>query len=177
MITLAELLKIMPHAGANATKYLQPLNDAMREFEIDTPNREAMFLAQVAHESGELRYAAEIWGPTVAQEKYDQRLDLGNVNPGDGRKYKGRGLIQITGRANYQKASDALKVNFLLHPLYLEQPDYAARSAAWYWKAHGCNELADKMAFAQITRVINGGMNGWNSRLAYLANAQGVVSA
>lgn len=87
MITLAELLKIMPHAGANAAKYLSHLNDAMREYEIDTPNREAMFLAQIAHESGELRYAAEIWGPTVAQTKYEQRLDLGNVNPGDGKKY------------------------------------------------------------------------------------------
>lgn len=177
MVTVDELKRIMPHAGSRAAVYLDHLNNAMREFAIDTPNREAMFLAQIAHESGELRYAAEIWGPTEAQKRYEQRLDLGNVNPGDGKKYKGRGLIQITGRANYIKVSDVFKVNFLLHPEWMEQPDYAARTAAWFWQAHGCNELADKMAFQTITRVINGGMNGWNSRLTYLANAKGVISA
>jgi putative chitinase len=176
MITVDELLKIMPHAGTHALKYVTPLNDAMREFAIDmTPNREAMFLAQVAHESGELRYAAEIWGPTDAQEKYENRLDLGNINPGDGKKFKGRGLIQITGRANYSRASDVFKVNFLSTPELMEKPEYAARTAAWFWQAHGCNELADKMAYALITKKINGGMNGWPSRLVYLANAKGAL--
>ncbi|MFA5170438.1 MAG: glycoside hydrolase family 19 protein [Sulfuriferula sp.] len=177
MIVLDELLKIMPHAGANAAKYLTPLNDAMHDCGIDlTANREAMFLGQVAHESGELRYSAEIWGPTDAQEKYEHRLDLGNINPGDGKKFKGRGLIQITGRANYSKVSDVFKVNFLTHPELMEQPDYAAKTAAWFWQTHGCNELADKMAYALITKKINGGMNGWPSRLVYLANAKGVLS-
>jgi putative chitinase len=176
MITVDELLKIMPHAGTNALKYVTPLNDAMREFAIDmTANREAMFLAQVAHESGELRYAAEIWGPTDAQAKYENRLDLGNINQGDGKKFKGRGLIQITGRANYSRASDIFKVNFLANPELMEQPKYAARTAAWFWQAHGCNELADKMAYALITKKINGGMNGWPSRLVYLANAKGAL--
>lgn len=187
MITLADLLKIMPHAGSNAAKYLQPLNDAMREFEIDTPNREAMFLAQVAHESGELRYMEEI----ASGADYDRRADLGNTRPEaisaarrhkstPGRWWKGHGPIQITGYDNHRACSIALfgdEMVLVDNPMRITTAVDGFRSAAWFWKTHGCNELADKMAFAQITKKINPGMNGWSSRLAYLANAKGVVSA
>lgn len=177
MITPDELRKIMPESRKRADVFAPYINDAMRIWGIDTPNREAMFLAQIAHESGELRWTHEIWGPTESQKKYELRLDLGNTQPGDGYKYRGRGLIQVTGRFNYQNCGDALKLNLLLNPELLETPEYASQSAAWFWNVHGCNELADRMAFAQITRKINGGMNGWTSRLKYLANAKGVISA
>lgn len=130
------------------------------EFDITAPVRLAAFLAQIGHESGGFRYTREIWGPTAAQLKYEGRSDLGNTQPGDGSRFRGRGLIQITGRYNYEKASKALGVDLIQNPELLEEPRLAARSAAWWWSAHGCNELADAGDFDKLTRKINGGLNG-----------------
>ena len=143
----------------------QAIEAALREYDIDDGMRMAAFLAQIGHESAGLHYALEIWGPTVAQHGYEGRADLGNTQPGDGFRYRGRGLIQVTGRANYAKASEALGLDFVAQPELLEQPEYAARSAAWYWHAHGLNELADVGDFMTITRKINGGTNGYADRL------------
>lgn len=96
-------------SAALAERYAAPLTDACRVFGIDTPQRQAAFLAQVAHESGSFRYVREIWGPTAAQQRYEGRADLGNTEPGDGQRYLGRGLIQLTGRANARQARDALQ--------------------------------------------------------------------
>jgi putative chitinase len=175
VITREELLRIMPNCKSRVDAYVEPLNDAMREFEIDTPLRQAAFLAQIAHESGEFRYVREI----ASGSAYEGRRDLGNTEPGDGVRFKGRGLIQITGRRNYRDCSEALFANpqFLLdHPEALEQPVPACRSAAWFWNERFLNELADKADFKLITKRINGGFNGYADRMAYYQRAQEVFA-
>lgn len=148
---------------------------ACLEYDITGPVRVAAFLAQVGHESGGFKYTREIWGPTAAQKRYEGRKDLGNTQPGDGSKYRGRGLIQITGRFNYQKASDALGIGLVSVPEQLELKPLAARSAAWWWSAHGCNELADLGDFERLTRRINGGLNGYPDRLARWEKAKAAL--
>lgn len=155
-----------------ATTFLPFIEAAMAEFEINTTQRQTMFLAQVGHESGGLHWLTEIWGPTDVQLRYEGRADLGNTEPGDGSKFKGRGLIQTTGRANYQATGDALGVDLTEAPTLLAEPALAARSAAWFWKARGLNELADVGDFMRITRRINGGLNGYDQRLALLETAR-----
>lgn len=179
MVTLDQLRVIMPYAGRRADTYIGPLTRAMDEFEITTPPRQAAFLAQIAHESGSLHYVREL----ASGEAYDTgRLAarLGNTpeDDGDGERYKGRGLIQITGRSNYQQCSIALfsdGAHLLDHPEILEQPEHAARSAAWFWYSRSLNALADQGKFELITRKINGGTNGLADRLAYYARAQRVL--
>lgn len=157
---------------ARTQSWADPISAAMALWAIDSDARQAAFLAQIGHESGRLVYVRELWGPTPAQAGYEGRKDLGNTEPGDGKRFMGRGLIQITGRANYQRASDALGIDFVSSPALLEQPSNAALSAAWFWNVHGLNELADAGDFATITRRVNGGMNGYSDRLALLALAK-----
>lgn len=171
MITLGELQEIMPHAK-NAGIFVDPLNAAMGEFDIDNPERQAAFLAQIAHESGSLRYVREL----ASGEAYEGRADLGNTEAGDGARFRGRGLIQITGRANYRACGDALGLDLVVDPELLERPDLACRSAAWFWKAKGLNELADKGDFKLITKRINGGLNGYQDRIAFYERAQNVLA-
>ena len=176
MISFEALRLICPQARPDKLNALvEPLNDAMKEHEIDDIQRETAFIAQVAHESGQFHYLREIWGPTMAQEKYEGRRDLGNVMPGDGRKFLGRGLIQITGRANYAACGVALGLDLLAHPELLEAPENACRSAAWWWREHGCNELADSGDFKALTKRINGGLNGLADRVALYEKAQEVI--
>lgn len=164
MITKEQLKAIMPHAStANVDKYHAPLNDAMERFAINTPVRQVMFLAQLAHESGCLKYSQEI----ASGAAYEGRKDLGNDQPGDGVKYKGRGPIQITGKANYRELSKVLGVDFLAKPELLEGPIYGAFAAGWFWSTRGLNELADAGNFLKITKRINGGTNGWADRVKY----------
>ena len=172
MITLDELKRIMPHAGARADYFLEPLNDAMQEFEINSNVREAAFLSQIAHESGSLRYVKEI----ASGDAYEGRQDLGNTVDGDGRRFKGRGLIQITGRTNYAQCGAGLGLDLLAYPELLEETANACRSAAWFWKSRGLNELADKGDFKLITKRINGGYNGYQDRLSYYERAQQVLA-
>ena len=122
--------------------------------------RVAAFIAQIGHESGQLKYVKEIWGPTLAQTKYEGRKDLGNTVVGDGSKYLGRGLIQITGRANYMTCGEGLGLDLIKQPELLEKPQHACMSAAWFWATRGLNTLADAGQFDKITRRINGGQNG-----------------
>ena len=138
-----------------------------------TPERLAAFLAQIGHESASLRYVAEVWGPTTAQQRYEGRKDLGNTQSGDGSRYRGRGLIQTTGRANYAAVRDRLRrrlgpdvPDFEAEPDLLEHIRWAVWSAADYWDWRGLNALADAGHFEQITRRINGGLNGQPDRLA-----------
>lgn len=159
-----------------ATEFLPHIEAAMAEFEINTPDRQAAFLAQIGHESGGLHWTTEIWGPSIAQSHYEGRDDLGNMDEGDGFRFKGRGLIQTTGRANYRDTGDALGVDLLTDPTLLAQPELAARSAAWFWREHGLNELADVGDFTRITRKINGGTNGMDDRLALYAVAKEVLA-
>jgi putative chitinase len=160
-----------------ATEWLPHIESAMDEYEINTPERQAAFLAQIGHESGGLHWIVELWGPTEAQHRYEGRADLGNTDPGDGFRYRGRGLIQTTGRANYQRTSDALGFDFIAEPERLADPVNATRSAGWFWKAHGLNELADAGDFERITRRINGGTNGLADRVALHEAALDVLTA
>lgn len=172
MITLDDLKKICPQTKPSVlTPYVEPLNDAMYEFDINNPQREAMFIAQVAHESGGFNYTREL----SSGEQYQGRKDLGDIDPGIGAWTKGRGLIEITGVDNYKKASAYFGLDFMFDPEQLEQPDISSRVAAWFWKEHGLNELADKGDFLRITKIINGGTNGYADRQAYLQRAQGVI--
>lgn len=155
-----------------ASKWCSPVSASMALYAIDTPARQAAFLAQVGHESGGFVFTREIWGPTPAQSRYEGRIDLGNTHPGDGKRYMGRGLIQITGRANYKALSDGIGIDFLTSPELLEQPSAAAQSAAWFWNKHGLNQYADSGDFETLTRRINGGMNGFEDRCARLAKAK-----
>jgi putative chitinase len=164
----------MPNLPADrAQAFLRPLNAAMREFEINTPQRQAAFLAQIAHESGELKYMEEI----ASGEAYEGRANLGNTQPGDGKRYKGRGPIQLTGRNNYRRAGAALKLDLEGTPELAAKPDVGCRIAGWFWKVHGLNELADRGDFRQITRVINGGYRGLDKREAYYKRAKEVLGA
>lgn len=180
-LTIDQLKKIMPYAGIRATVFLDPLNRAMAEFSIDNPRRIAAFIAQIAHESGSLRYTCEIAsGAAYDTGRLAQRLGNTPQADGDGQRYKGRGLIQITGHDNYRDCSAALygdPATLLTEPQRLEEIDPACRSAAWFWKSRGLNELADQMnSFQAITKRINGGLNGYAERLAYFQRANGVLA-
>lgn len=165
MITDEILKQIYPSSTpVNRLKYIDHLNRYMEEFEINSNQRKQFFLSQIGHESGQLRYCEEI----ASGAAYEGRADLGNVNPGDGIKFKGRGLIQITGRSNYFKLSRAFAVNFVMTPELLKDPKYAVRSACWFWKTKGLNEIADTGDFKKVTKRINGGYNGLEDRTQLL---------
>jgi putative chitinase len=166
------LRKVVPTLTAAQAKALsRDLGEAMRDHGINTPTRAAMFIAQVAHESGGFRYREEI----ASGAAYEGRHDLGNTHPGDGRRFKGRSFIQITGRNNYSQVSRALGIDFVSHPARLAAPKYAALGAAWWWQTHGCNQLADTGNFLAVTRRTNGGTNGLADRQAYYARATKVA--
>lgn len=169
----------MPSSGKRAEIFLAPLNAAMEEFEINTPTRQAAFLAQIAHESGSLRYVRELAsGAAYDTGRLAERLGNTPEDDGDGERYRGRGLIQITGTTNYSACSAALygdSQHLLDHPELLELPDAAARSACWFWHSRGLNELADNGDFTKITKRINGGLNGYDDRFAYWTRAQKVM--
>lgn len=149
------------------------LGTAMALHQITTPERAAMFIAQVAHESGQFQFRTEVWGPTPAQSRYWCRfIDLGNWLPSHGYMYRGRGYLQITGRRNYVQVSKALGHDFLgAHAQDLASPRFAALSAAWWWQEHRCNQIADTKDFVAVTRRINGGVNGLSERQAYYHRA------
>lgn len=147
------------------------LNAAAAEAEINTPDRWAMFLAQVLHECAEFRYLEEVWGPTPAQCHYEGRKDLGNTEPGDGLRFKGRGTIQTTGRLNYARAAAALNLPLLDRPELLALPEHAHRAAALYWRDHNLNALADDGDLEGCTRKINGGLTGLDQRETYYDRA------
>ncbi len=174
-ITAQQLLQILPNAGQVAGVFVPVLNTAMVHYQIIGPKRIAAFIAQIGHESGQLKYVKEIWGPTAAQAKYEGRKDLGNTVVGDGTKYRGRGLIQITGRANYMTCGEALGLDLINHPELLEKPQHACMSAAWFWAGRGLNTLADAGSFSKITSRINGGQNGAADRQALYARALKVL--
>ncbi|NNB02525.1 glycoside hydrolase family 19 protein [Pseudomonas fragi] len=175
-ITVQQLLQILPNAGQVAGVFVPVLNTAMSRYQIVGAKRIAAFIAQIGHESGQLKYVKEIWGPTKAQAKYEGRADLGNTVQGDGSKYRGRGLIQITGRANYMTCSEALALDLINHPELLEKPQHACMSAAWFWASRGLNTLGDAGKFDAITQRINGGQNGAADRQALYAKALKVLA-
>jgi putative chitinase len=180
-ITEQQLQSIMPDARRQAGVFVSALNAAMAHRQINTPKRQAAFLAQVGHESGQLQYVRELGGDQYLS-KYDTgnlAAKLGNtpIADGDGQRYRGRGLIQVTGHDNYLRCSLALfgDERLLRTPELLELPQWAAESAAWFWSVNGLNALADQNEINTITRRINGGLNGLQDRLELWGRARAVL--
>ena len=177
-LTLEQLTRLAQRVPkARLGEYLEPLNASLQEAEVNTsPQRAAMFLATVLHETGGLQFFTEIWGPTETQRRYEGRRDLGNVEPGDGMRYRGRGAIQLTGRANYARYGRLLGVDLEGNPALAAEPGCAFRVAAVYWKTHHCNARADAGDFEGVTRAVNGGLAGWNSRQIWLKRVKAVLA-
>jgi len=168
-ITTGHLRAICPQASRNVDVFVPYLNKYMQEFGIDTVEEIRMFLAQIAHESGQFRYTQEI----ASGKAYEGRKDLGNIYHGDGVKFKGRGLIQLTGRDNYRKISQATGVDFIANPGLLSTPSYAVYSACWFWKSRGLGKYATDIV--KCTKIINGGLNGLNKRKEFWERAKFVI--
>jgi predicted chitinase len=173
MVTDDELRQVMPNCpAAKRAAYLPFIQQAMAEFEITSYLRETAFLAQLAHESAELRYMEEI----ASGAAYEGRKDLGNTQPGDGKRYKGRGPIQLTGRANYKRYGDLLGLDLVNNPTQAATPEVGFRIAGEFWQLNGLNGLADKQDIRGITKRINGGYNGLDDRIKYYERAKKVLS-
>ncbi|MFL5343810.1 MAG: LysM peptidoglycan-binding domain-containing protein [Hyalangium sp.] len=172
-VSVAQLKKIMPQlSDARAKQVLPYLNKAMSEAKINTPKRQSAFLAQLAEESGQLRWFEEL----ASGREYEGRRDLGNTHPGDGVRFKGRGPIQLTGRNNYRAAGKALGIDLENNPKRAADLDVGFRTAAWFWTTHGLNKLADAGNFREITHRINGGYNGESVRESYYRRALNVLN-
>jgi len=173
-VSVPQLQSIMPNLPtARANEVLVHLNNAMAEANINTPKRHAAFLAQLAHESVEFKFFEEIADGSA----YEGREDLGNIHPGDGKRYKGRGPIQLTGRSNYRAAGQALGLDLEGNPPRAADLDVGFRTATWFWNSHNLSPLADQGDFLAITKSINGGTNGLAAREAYYARAKQVLGA
>lgn len=174
-ITEKQLEAVFPSLpAAQRAAYLRPLNEALREGGVTTRQRVAAFLAQVGHESAELTRFEE----GASGEAYEGRAALGNTQPGDGPRFKGRGPIQLTGRANYTAASKALGTDLVNDPGRAASPREGFRVAVWFWNSRSLSPLADMgtmEAFREITRRINGGQNGAAHREALWARAQAAL--
>ena len=199
-ITTLQLLQILPSAGQVAGVFVPVLNTAMNRYQIVGTKRIAAFIAQVGHESGHLTHLVEnlnysadalrkTWPSrfgvelaTAAARKPEQIANIaygnrmGNTAHSDGWKYRGRGLIQITGKNNYRACGEALGLDLIAQPELLEKPQHACMSAAWYWASRGLSTLADAGKFDTITNRINGGQNGAADRQALYAKALKVLA-
>lgn len=180
-ITRQQLLQIAPGAASRINRYISYINGYADTFHINTPLRMCHYLAQVLHESAEFKHTVE-QGATHYFDKYDTgRLAarLGNTpqKDGDGYKYRGRGLIQITGRANYSAYNNSryCKGDVVANPELLEKPLGAVKSSMWFWLTHNLNDYADRDDILKITKAINGGTNGIAQREAYLKRAKDVL--
>jgi len=172
LITLEQLKRIAIFAARNRIAKLLPyLNSTMRRYAINTPLRIAHFLAQTAHESDGFNTNREY----ASGEAYEGRLDLGNTQAGDGARFRGRGLIQVTGRANVRECGEALGIDLISNPERLEDFDLACLSAGWFWDKHKLNAIADRDDVNKITRIINGGTNGLADRIDYLKRAKAAI--
>lgn len=173
-MNLSDMASCLGATPQRTGSYFEPAMFAMGEYGIDTPKRQAAFLAQCGHETGGLQWMTELGSPDYFA-KYDGRSDLGNTQPGDGYKFRGRSWIQLTGRANYEKAAGALCLDCVNNPDMISTPTYAPLIAAWFWEDHHLNELADVGNFDSITRIINGGLTNQADRLARWAKAKQVL--
>ena len=199
-ITAQQLLQILPNAGPVAGVFVPVLSTAMVRYQIIGSKRITAFIAQIGHESGQLtrlvenlnysaealqrtwpsRFSAELAADVarkpeqIANIAYGSRM--GNTVPGDGWKYRGRGLIHITGKNNYRACGEALGLDLIAQPELLEKPQHACMSAAWFWASRGLSTLADAGSFSKITSRINGGHNGAADRQALYARALKVLA-
>jgi putative chitinase len=183
-------------------KWLNPLKDTFDKYDISTPKRQAAFIGQCQHESNNfktleenLNYKPEtlmkVWPsrfpdlPTamkyahnpekIANKVYGGRMGNGVEETGEGWKYHGRGLIQLTGKENYANCGSGINVDLLSNPNLLTLPEYATLSAGWFWGKRGLNSLADSQDYETMTKRINGGLIGLDDRKAKIANAISVL--
>lgn len=206
MAQTAQLLTAVPLTNKQLAKpYLESFGEVTSHFEIDTPLRQAHFLAQIAHESSWFRYNKENLNyrydrllvifkkyfkteeiaqryarkpEMIANRVYANRMNNGDEASGDGWKYRGRGLIQLTGKANYQEYSKDRGIDFVGNPDQVAEPKWALDSAAWFWTKRSLNQYADKDDVLTITKRINGGTNGLADRkkcLQLFKNALNII--
>ena len=169
----AVLLKAAPHGKPWILDgFADALPDLCERFDINTPVRQQHFIAQCAHESDHFATTKEY----ASGAAYEGRSDLGNTHKGDGRRFRGRGLIQLTGRYNYAAAAKALEAPFLDDPEMVERFPYAADVSGWFWKDRGLNQLADHDDVREVTRRVNGGLNGLASRTAALDSVRSLIA-
>lgn len=190
-MTSAQLQEIAPCVRDVAIQtFLPHLNNFMPRYEINTPLRQAAFISQILHESMCLKHTREL----ANGDAYEGRRDLGNTVKGDGRKYRGRGLLQITGRANYREVSKAIGLNFEKNPELLATPTYAVESACWFWNSRKLSAIADKPdtwrvrvrkgkpneaiydKFQYITYRINGALTHYIERKSFYTKALSVLA-
>lgn len=175
-LTLEQLRKIAPKGRADLLQMIVTEGPALfLQYDITTKARLVHFLAQAAHESGGFKYVRELWGPTPAQVKYEGRVDLGNTTKGDGKRFMGRGIFQLTGRANYRLYGQKLGLPLETTPSLAEQPKNSLLIALEYWKTKGLNQYADRDDIRTITKKINGGYNGLADREEYLKKAKAAI--
>lgn len=182
MLTPAMLRDCLLIPQRRAETWAPVMSEATAFASINTPQRLAYWLGQIGHETSRLRYVREVWGPTPAQARYEPPTTLaarlGNTRAGDGHRYLGRGLIQVTGRANYRGLTQRLRADlgsavpdFEAAPRLVESPEWAAISAADYWRSRNLNRWADAGDIFTLTKRINGGANGLSDRTALTARA------
>jgi len=179
LLKIAGVTKPSPAVMANAQSLANVLAGYGQKFGLNLPHRVAQFLAQAAHETGGFKYDREIWGPTPAQKRYDTRADLGNTPAadGDGELYKGRGSFQLTGKANYQAFLSWCRLQGMQPPDFIVNPDaintdpWEGLSAVFFWSRADLNRLADENNIEQITKRINGGLNGFDDRVHFYVRA------
>jgi putative chitinase len=171
--TKEKLQVVMPRALPEKIDLCyEPLVKAMNKYEINTPLRAAHFIAQVGHETASFLYMEEI----ADGANYEGRTDLGNTQPGDGKRFKGRGLIQLTGRTNYAAYSKACGVDYVANPTAIVSDPFACVDVAcWYWNTRKINQLADRDDVKAVTKAVNGGFNGLDDRMGYLYRAKAVL--
>ena len=182
---LETVLRACGVSQSRAAAFAEPLIAVMERYAINTPVRQKHFLAQILHESGHLRWREEL----ASGAAYEGRKDLGNTRPGDGRRFKGRGLIQLTGRANYERYNAApvplsLGIDLLRWPEAVAYKDELCTDVSgWYWHNHDLNDLADSPSLTEtltckaITKKINGGYNGLSERLMLTQRARVALAA
>lgn len=203
LLTVDELLYINNNLyKVKCEEYIDALNKVLPENDINTPLRVCHFLAQIIHESGHFRYNSENlnystsalktvfkkYFPTdelanqyarqpekIANRVYANRMGNGNEESGDGWKYRGRGLIQLTGKNNYTACKDEMKIDIVKNPDLLLVPEYALKSACWFWNKNNLNQYADKDDINSITKKVNGGLNGIESRKENLDRAKKIL--
>ena len=196
MLSTEQMKTVLPMMNwEKAQMYIPYITTILPKFNLDTPLRKAHFLAQVAHESGGLKYAAEnlnysaqglrsVFGKyfktidiaasyarkpeKIANRVYADRMGNGNEASGDGWKFRGRGLIQLTGKDNYQQFAKDYGIDCVKNPDLLLDPQFALASACWFWQKRNLNAFADKDDILMVTKKINGGINGLNDRQQYL---------
>jgi putative chitinase len=183
-------------------KWLEPLKETFEKYNIDTAKRQAAFIGQCMHESGgfklleeNLNYSAKALMNTwpsrfpneemanqyarnpekIANKVYGGRMGNADESSGEGWRYRGRGIKQLTGKENYQRCSEALGVDLVENPDLLLEPKYATLSAGWFWNKHNLNDLADKSDIETMTKRINGGLLGLDARKVAIAKAESIL--